>query len=59
MIGCIEKEDEQPLCPHCSRELNTVWCRQLSSFFGKRYIYFCPLCRKVIGVSHRKGNWMG
>ena len=31
----------------------------LNSLFGKRYIYFCPECRKVLGVSHRKGFWMG
>jgi len=31
----------------------------LSSQFGKRYIYFCPTCSKVLGVSHRKGFWMG
>jgi hypothetical protein len=39
--------------------LNRVNCRLLSSQFGKRYIYFCPACSKVLGVSHRKGFWMG
>jgi len=33
--------------------------RELESMLGKRYIYFCPNCRKVLGVSHRKGFWMG
>jgi hypothetical protein len=27
--------------------------------FGKRYIYSCPSCNNVLGVSHRKGFWMG
>lgn len=59
MIECIEKNDVLPVCPHCGKALHTVWCRVLSSFFGKRYVYFCPECRKVLGVSHRKGFWMG
>jgi len=59
MIDCIEKTDEYPLCPHCNETLTSVWYRELSSIFGKRYIYFCSKCRKVLGVSHRKGFWMG
>lgn len=53
------KEDVQPVCPHCERELQKVWMRELESVLAKRYIYFCPDCRKVLGVSHRKGFWMG
>jgi hypothetical protein len=26
---------------------------------GKRFLYFCGGCRKVLGISHRKGFWMG
>lgn len=59
MIECVEKDDVSPVCPQCSATLSSVWCRALSSVFGKRYIYFCPNCRKVLGVSHRKGFWMG
>jgi hypothetical protein len=33
--------------------------QEISGVFGKRYVYFCPKCRKVLGVSHRKGFWMG
>lgn len=54
-----EEYDFQPLCPHCSQELDTVWFRRLAAQFGVRYIYACPSCRKVLGVSHRKGFWMG
>jgi len=49
----------QPICPHCSEELSTVWMRELVGFLGKRYIYFCANCRKVLGISHRKGFFMG
>jgi uncharacterized protein with PIN domain len=59
MIECVETRTEFPVCPHCGREVRQVLCRELSSVFGKRYIYFCPLCKKVLGVSHRKGFWMG
>lgn len=59
MIECVEKEDVSPICPHCNGVMTTVWCRVLTSVFGKRYLYFCSNCRKVLGVSHRKGFWMG
>jgi hypothetical protein len=59
MIPTQEREDLSPLCPHCKAEIKLVWFRELESFFGKRYIYFCTSCRSVLGVSHRKGFWMG
>ena len=59
MLPVEEKNDVLPICPYCSKEIIKIWCRQLESLFGKRYIYFCPECRKVLGVSHRKGFWMG
>ena len=58
-IKVEEKEAVAPICPHCSSELQTIWVRKLESVFGKRYVYFCPSCRKVLGISHRKGFWMG
>ncbi len=59
MLPVEEKTDVYPLCPHCTKELTGIWYRALQSVFGRRYIYFCPDCRKVLGVSHRKGFWMG
>lgn len=53
------------LCPHCETPLTTISTRMLgtigtlTSRFGKRYIYACPTCNKALGVSHRKGFWMG
>jgi hypothetical protein len=47
------------MCPHCSSQLRTVWYQQLGGIMGKRFLYFCGACRKVIGISHRKGFWMG
>jgi hypothetical protein len=59
MLPVEEKNDVSPICPHCAKELIRVWFRRLESLLGKRYVYFCPDCRKVLGVSHRKGFWMG
>jgi uncharacterized protein with PIN domain len=59
MIRTVEKNDTAPLCPHCSAPVDEVWYRELKSTLGRRYLYFCSKCRKVLGVSHRKGFWMG
>ncbi len=59
MIGMKERDDVAPVCPHCEREVRQLWCRKVRGLLGKRYVYFCPGCRKVLGVSHRKGFWMG
>lgn len=54
-----------PDCPYCSTALATIRARTLAAFggtpfgFGKRYVYACPNCNKLLGVSHRKGFWMG
>ena len=55
----LEVEDGQPICPHCSTELRILWMQMISGILGKRYMYFCPHRRKGLGVSHRKGFWMG
>ncbi len=59
MITCEERNDIVPICPHCQAALDKIQYRRLSSVFGKRYVFFCPRCLKVLGVSHRKGFWMG
>jgi len=49
-----------PRCPHCKKDIEAVSYSELrGGFFGKRYIYFCPSCLSTLGVSHRKGFWMG
>jgi hypothetical protein len=59
MIALRQKEDAAPICPHCAEPLAELWFRELRSTLGRRYVYFCSRCRKVLGVSHRKGFWMG
>jgi len=59
VIDLREKHDVVPLCPHCGEPIEEMWFRELRGAFGRRYVYFCAKCRKVLGVSHRKGFWMG
>jgi hypothetical protein len=59
MLELVEKRDAAPICPHCSEPLENLWFRELRGYLGRRYIYFCSRCRKVLGVSHRKGFFMG
>ena len=47
------------LCPHCGKEIQELAACRLESVLGVRLLYFCTSCRKVLGVSHRKGFWMG
>ena len=59
MIIFAQKEDVRPICPHCKKEIDTVWFRVLKGDLGKRCLYFCSHCRAVLGVSHRKGLTFG
>ena len=59
MISSEEKNDVTPICPHCSQEIARLWFRRIFGLLGKRYVYFCSECRACLGVSHRKGFWMG
>jgi hypothetical protein len=59
MIELKQKDDVLPLCPQCAEPLAEVWFRELAGFLGKRYVYFCARCHKVLGISHRKGFFMG
>lgn len=51
--------DVYPVCPHCQAEVREVFQRRIQTLLGKAYIYYCAQCRKVLGVTHRKGFWMG
>jgi len=51
--------DPGPVCPHCETELTKIYMAEIKGFLGRRYVYYCSACRKVLGISHRKGFWMG
>ena len=59
VIECTRRDEARPLCPHCSTALREVLYQQLTGRMGKRFLYFCGACHKVLGISHRKGFWMG
>lgn len=59
MITITETENVKPVCPHCEKEVRELLASRLETLLGVRFIYFCGLCKKVLGVSHRKGFWMG
>lgn len=66
-MSVVVREDRTlvPLCPHCAAELREILATtpgvqgSAAFSFGKRHVYACPSCRKTLGVSHRKGFWMG
>lgn len=59
MIQLEQRDDLDPICPFCQETVRTLAYRALSGMFGKRYVYFCVQCGSVLGISHRKGFWMG
>ena len=59
MIEAIENKTATPLCPHCDSPQRNIYFQEIRSTLGRRYVYFCASCQKVLGVSHRKGFWMG
>lgn len=50
---------KNPICPFCSKEIKKIYMREIKSYLGRRYLYYCSECFKVLGLSHRKGFWMG
>lgn len=54
-----------PNCPYCETPLAGIRAKQIEGVgpgtfrFGKRFAYACPNCNKLLGITHRKGFWMG
>lgn len=66
MIKVVEQEPgmsvepvNDPICPFCETTIETIYTREIRSYLGRRYLYYCSQCKKVLGISHRKGFWMG
>ena len=66
--GRVEVVDDPQLvpdCPYCGAALRAIRTRMLPASgtakarFGKRYAYACADCNRLLGISHRKGFWMG
>jgi hypothetical protein len=59
MLLLEEREDLQPECPHCGVALDRIFYHRTRQMITARRIFFCPECRKVLGVSHDGNPWMG
>lgn len=57
VVGAAEVKN--PICPFCPAEIKKIFMRSIKSYLGRRYLYYCSHCLKVLGISHRKGFWMG
>lgn len=56
MPRMVEDPATTPVCPHCECALDQIKMQTISGgFLGKRYVYFCPACSKVLGIGQRKG----
>ena len=55
----VQFTEESPVCPHCGTALDGILARRMQHDLGKAFVHFCPRCKKVLGISHRKGFWMG
>ena len=51
-----EKNDLNPVCPHCQVELKTIYYRSKGLGFieGKNIVYLCSSCRKVLGFGQSR-----
>lgn len=58
-IQITTDDSKDPICPHCEQEIQTIHVREIESVLGVRFLYYCARCSKVLGISHRKGFWMG
>lgn len=54
-----ETKNATAVCPHCEKNISVINAQKIKSTFGVRFVYFCDNCRKVLGLSHRKGFFMG
>lgn len=55
-----EKKNLTPICSFCEAPLETICAKKIkASFFGVTFIYCCPSCKKVLGVSQRKSVMAG
>ncbi len=59
MIEVRFEPAERPICPHCRAALNAIDAHRVRHDLGKSYVHSCPNCHRVLGVTHRKGFWMG
>jgi uncharacterized protein with PIN domain len=52
----VERDDLNPVCPHCEAELAEVYVRKrgVPLIQGRSVLFFCPTCRKVLGIGQER-----
>jgi uncharacterized protein with PIN domain len=52
----VKRNDLNPICCHCSKELTEVYAKTSGVPFiaGKNSMFFCPHCRKVLGFAQSR-----
>jgi hypothetical protein len=60
-LNVEDRDDLLPVCPHCKKDIDKIFARDLNKDImgSRRVVYFCPNCRATLGVSHRKGFFLG
>ncbi len=43
--------DYDPLSPHCEKNLEEVYWKRIKAVLKWEYLFICPKCKKVIGVT--------
>jgi hypothetical protein len=49
---CVRREGLRAICPHGEAELPEIFVKKPRGPFGigQGYLFFCPGCRKVLGI---------
>ena len=53
----VNREDLDPVCPHCHETLSEVYYKAKGPgwfLFPKNTVYFCPHCRAVLGMGQSR-----
>ena len=56
-FNVVQRDDLDPLCPHCGATLTEVYFKSQGVgwfLFPRSSIYFCPHCRKVLGLAQSR-----
>ena len=52
-------DDRNPICPFCQKDIDGLMSRSIKADAGRGYVWTCPRCFKVLGVSPRSGYILG
>ena len=54
----VPREDLDPICPHCTQPITEVYYKAKGAGWfilpPRNVVYFCPHCRKVLGMGQSK-----